>query len=77
MNGFDGKVSLRATAFQTSPKKSSGGTFAIGLKSGDNNLVASGTRILDTLLAANRLTAAESTQHLIGDEANLTGTSTL
>ncbi len=75
LNLLDGKVFLRATAFQTSQKKSSGGTFAIGLNSGDNNLVAPSTRILDTLLAARRITAAEYTEHLIGDEANLTGTS--
>ena len=75
LNLLDGKVFLRATAFQTSQKQSSGGTFGIGLNSGDNNLVAPSTRILDTLLAANRITATEYTAHLIGDEANLTGTS--
>lgn len=75
LNLLDGKIFLRATAFQTSQKKSSGGTFGIGLNGGDNNLVAPSTRILDTLLAAGRITAAEHRQHLIGDEANLTGTS--
>ncbi|MFM9079900.1 MAG: TonB-dependent receptor plug domain-containing protein, partial [Opitutaceae bacterium] len=75
LNLLDGKAFLRATAFQTSQRKSSGGTFGIGLNSGENNLVAPTTRILDTLLAARRITAAEYTEHLIGDEANLTGTS--
>jgi hypothetical protein len=51
LNLLDGKVFLRATAFQTSQKQSSGGTFGIGLNSGENNLVAPSTRILDTLLA--------------------------
>lgn len=72
---LDGKFFVRATAFKTSQKKSTGGTFAIGLNSGENNLVAPSTRILDTLLAANRITAADYAQHLIGDEANLTGSS--
>lgn len=72
---LDGKCFVRATAFRTSQRKSTGGTFAIGLNGGDNNLVAPSTRILDTLLAANRITAAEYAQHLIGDEANLTGSS--
>jgi outer membrane receptor protein involved in Fe transport len=75
LNLLDGKIFLRATAFKTSQKKSTGGTFVIGLNAGDNNLVAPSTRILDALLAANRITAAEYTQHLIGDEANLTGSS--
>lgn len=72
---LDGKVFLRATAFRTAQNKASGGTFVIGLNSGENNLVAPSTRTLDTLLAAGRITAAEHTAHLIGDEANLTGTS--
>jgi hypothetical protein len=75
LNLLDGKIFVRATAFKTSQKKSSGGSFAIALTSGDNNLVAPSTRILDALLAANRITAAEYTQHRIGDEANLTGSS--
>lgn len=75
LNLLDGRLSLRASAFRTAQNKSSGGTFGISLNSGDNNLVAPTTRILDTLLAANRITAAEYTAHLIGDEANLTGTS--
>ncbi len=75
LNLLDGRIFLRATAFQTSQKKSSGGTFQIGLNSGENNLVAPSTRILDTLLAAGRISAAEYAQHLIGDESNLTGTS--
>lgn len=75
LNLLDGRAFLRATAFTTSQLRSSGGTFGIGLSAGENNLVAPTTRILDTLLAAGRITAAEYTQHLIGDEANLTATS--
>lgn len=75
LNLLDGRVFLRATAFHTAQNKASGGTFAIGLNSGENNLVAPSTRILDTLLAAGRITQAQYTEHLIGDEANLTGTS--
>ncbi|MBL9201272.1 MAG: hypothetical protein JNL39_12240, partial [Opitutaceae bacterium] len=72
---LDGRAFLRATAYRTTQDKASGGTFAIGLNSGENNLVAPSTRILDTLLAAGRISAAQHTAHLIGDEANLTGTS--
>jgi iron complex outermembrane receptor protein len=75
LNLLDGKIFIRATAFETSQKKSSGGTFGINLMGGDNNIVAPSTRILDTLLAANRITAAEHAAHAIGDEANLTATS--
>ena len=75
LNLLDGKIFLRATAYETSQKKSAGGTFAIGLRSGENNLVAPSTRILDTLLAAGRITADEYVEHVIGDESNLTGTS--
>lgn len=75
LNLLEGKIFLRATAFQTAQNKASGGTFAIGLNSGENNVVAPSTRILDTLLANNRITAAQYAEHLIGDEANLTGTS--
>jgi iron complex outermembrane recepter protein len=75
LNLLDGRVFLRATAFKTSQRKSTGGTFGIGLSSGDNNLVGPSTRILDALLAAGRITAAEYSAHLIGDEANLNGTS--
>jgi iron complex outermembrane receptor protein len=75
LNLLDGKIFLRATAYQTAQNKASGGTFVIGLNSGENNLVAPSTRILDTLLAAGRINQAEYTEHLIGDEANLTGTS--
>lgn len=75
LNLLDGKIFLRATAYKTSQDKASGGTFAIGLNSGENNLVAPSTRILDTLLAAGRINQAQHTAHLIGDEANLTGTS--
>jgi outer membrane receptor for monomeric catechols len=75
LNLLDGKIFLRATAYKTAQDKASGGTFAIGLNSGENNLVAPSTRILDTLLAAGRITQAQYTQHLIGDEANLTGAS--
>jgi iron complex outermembrane receptor protein len=75
LNLLDGRVFLRATAYRTAQNKASGGTFVINLNSGDSNLVAPSTRILDTLLAAGRITAAEHAAHLIGDEANLTGTS--
>jgi outer membrane receptor protein involved in Fe transport len=72
---LDGKVFIRATAYETTQRKTAGGTFNIGLNSGENNLVAPSTRILDTLLAFNRITPAEYTAHLIGDEANLSGIS--
>ena len=75
LNLLDGKIFLRATAYRTSQEKASGGTFVIGLNSGENNLVAPSTRILDTLLAAGRINTAQYNEHLIGDEANLTGTS--
>lgn len=75
LNLLDGRVFLRATAFATTQRKTAGGTFNIGLNSGDSNLVAPTTRILDTLLAANRISQADYTAHLIGDEANLSGIS--
>lgn len=75
LNLLDGKVFLRATAYNTTQRKTAGGTFAIGLNSGENNLVAPSTRILDTLLEHNRISQADYTAHLIGDEANLSGTS--
>lgn len=75
LNLLEGKIFVRATAYKTAQDKASGGTFAIGLNGGENNLVAPSTRILDTLLAAGRITDAQYTEHLIGDEANLTGTS--
>ena len=75
LNLLEGKVFLRATAFETTQRKTAGGTFNIGLNSGENNLVAPTTRILDTLLAYNRINQANYTAHLIGDEANLSGIS--
>lgn len=75
LNLLDGRLFLRATAYRTAQNKASGGTFVINLNSGDSNLVAPSTRILDTLLAAGRITPAQHAAHLIGDEANLTGTS--
>ncbi|MES2696082.1 MAG: hypothetical protein V4773_21595, partial [Verrucomicrobiota bacterium] len=75
LNLLDGKIFMRATAYQTAQNKASGGTFAIGLNNGENNLVAPSTRILDTLLANGRISQAQYAEHLIGDEANLTGTS--
>ena len=75
LNLLDGKIFLRATAFETTQRKTAGGTFAIGLNSGENNLVLPTTRILETLLANNRITPAQYDEHLIGDEANLSGTS--
>lgn len=75
VNLFDGKVFTRVTAYETTQRKTAGGTFAIGLNSGENNLVAPTTRILDTLLERNRISAADYYTHLIGDEANLSGTS--
>ncbi|MDO8632409.1 MAG: hypothetical protein Q7R41_18150, partial [Phycisphaerales bacterium] len=74
LNLLDGKIFLRATAFKTSQKKSSGGT-GIPLNSGENNLNAPTARILQTLLDAGRITPAEYTAHLTGDEGNITGTS--
>jgi iron complex outermembrane recepter protein len=75
LNLLDGKIFLRATAFETTQRKAAGGTFVIGLTGGENNLVAPSTRILETLLENNRITEADYIKHLIGDEANLTGTS--
>jgi hypothetical protein len=75
LNLLDGKVFLRATAFETTQRKTAGGTFNIGLRSGENDLVGPTTRILDTLLAHNRINEAEYFDRLIGDEANLSGTS--
>lgn len=75
LNLLDGKLFLRATAFETTQRKAAGGTFVIGLNGGENNLVAPTTRILETLLASNRISQAAYDEHLIGDEANLTGTS--
>jgi outer membrane receptor protein involved in Fe transport len=75
LNLLDGKIFLRATAFETTQRKTAGGTFAIGLRSGENDLVGPSTRILETLLANNRITEAEYLDHVIGDEANLSGTS--
>jgi hypothetical protein len=72
---LDGRLFLRATAYATTQRKTAGGTFAIGLNSGENNLVAPTTRILETLLAHNRIGEAEYNDRLIGDEANLSGTS--
>lgn len=72
---LDNKVFLRATAFRTDQGRSSGGTFQINLVSGENNIVGPSTRILDTLLAAGRITDADYAAHRIGDEANLTGMS--
>jgi outer membrane receptor for monomeric catechols len=75
LNLIDGKVFLRATAFQTSLQNASGGSFAISLSAVDNNIIAPSNRILDTLLAANRITAAEYSQHLLGDAGSLNGMS--
>ena len=75
LNLLEGKVFVRATAFHTNQNKAAGGTFVINLNTGENNLVAPTTRILDTLLAAGRISAADYSAHLIGDEANLIGTS--
>lgn len=75
LNLLEGRVFIRATAFHTNQNKAAGGTFVINLNTGENNLVAPTTRILDTLLAAGRISAADYSAHLIGDEANLIGTS--
>ncbi len=75
VNLLDGKVFMRLTAYETTQRKTAGGTFAIGLNSGENNLVAPSTRILETLLANNRIDQAAYNEHVIGDEANLSGTS--
>jgi iron complex outermembrane recepter protein len=71
LNLLEGKIFVRATAFHTSQEKASGGTFAIGLNSGENNIVAPTTRILDALLAAGRISQADYQAHLVGDESNL------
>jgi iron complex outermembrane receptor protein len=71
-NLLDGRIFVRATAYQTSQAKATGGTFNIA---GINGLIAPNTRILDALLAANRISASEYTQHLLGDQGNLAGTS--
>jgi outer membrane receptor protein involved in Fe transport len=75
LNLLEGRVFLRATAFATTQRKTAGGTFNIGLNSGESNLVAPSTRILDTLLFHNRINQGDYTAHLIGDEANLSGIS--
>ena len=75
LNLLDGKIFLRATAFETTQRKTAGGTFAIGLRGGENDLVGPSTRILETLRANNRITEADYLEHVIGDEANLSGTS--
>lgn len=72
---WEGRVFVRATAFRTAQEKSSGGTFLISLTSAENNIVGPSTRILDTLLAAGRITAADYTAHRVGDESTLTGMS--
>ncbi|MDO8545640.1 MAG: TonB-dependent receptor plug domain-containing protein [Opitutaceae bacterium] len=75
LNLLDGKIFLRATAYETTQRKAAGGTFVIGLRGGENDLVGPSTRILDTLLANNRINEAEYLDHAIGDEANLSGSS--
>lgn len=75
LNLLGGRIFLRATAYETAQNKASGGTFAIGLRAGENDIVSPSTRILDTLLGAGRISQADYAEHLIGDEANLTGTS--
>lgn len=70
LNLLDGKIFLRATAFHTSQMKSAGGSNVITLDSGENNIVAPNTRILDTLLAAKRISADEYGQHLLAESGN-------
>ncbi len=73
LNLVEGRVFLRATAFRTSQEKSSGSPFSVGLDRGEYNIVAASTRILDTLLAANRITPAEYSDHRVGEAVNLVG----
>lgn len=77
VNLFEGKVFLRATAFQTTLENAVGGSFAIPLSatSGENDLVSPSTRILDTLLANGYITSAEYTAHAIPTSTNLSGSS--
>lgn len=72
---LEGKAFLRATAFQTSLRNASGGTFALNLLAADNSFVGPNNRILDALLAANRISNTEYRQHLLGDEGALNGMS--
>jgi len=64
---LDGKLFLRATRFETAQTMLTG---AISL----GGLVAPTTGILDALLAARRITAAEYQQHTIGDVAAMVAT---
>ena len=73
LNLMEGKIFLRATVFRTSQEKSSGSPFSIGLDRGEYNLAAVSTRILDTLLAANRITPAEYSDHRVAEASNLVG----
>lgn len=70
LNLFDGRLFVRATAFRTVQTKA--GTFNI--RGGDGDIVAPTQRILDTLLANNRITTIDYTNHLLGDSgSNLVG----
>ncbi len=71
---LEGKLYTRATTFQTSQNRSAGGTFGINIGGGTYNIAAPSTRILETLVLNNRITAAEQLAHTVGDEANLVAT---
>ena len=68
---LDGKFFLRATAFKTSQIQTTGG---IGLAAA---VTQPSTRILDTLLENNRISAADYRQHLVGDQGTLIATEDL
>ena len=72
---LDGKLFIRATAYETEQLKSVGGSFAIGLEATGNNIAAPATRILDTLLANNIITENEYADHIVGENVNLSGSS--
>lgn len=72
---MEGKVFMRATRYQSKQINSVGGSFAIPLNSTDSNIVDPTTRILDTLLANGIISDSEYTEHLIGDQSNLSGRS--
>ena len=69
---LEGRWFVRATAFRTSQIHQAG----ISMTTAPNNIIAPTQRILDTLLASNRITATEYTEHLLGDSgSNLVGLS--
>ncbi len=75
LNLLGGRLYTRVTGFQTAQNKAAGGNFNINIRGGTFDLVTPTNRILESLAAANRLTAAEQLAHTIGDESNLSASS--